>query len=136
MSKLLIVDDEPNVLYSLCAALETEELSVVTARTGKQGRAQVSGERPDVAIVDVRLPDESGLETFEQIKALDPKLPVIIVTAYATTETAIEATKRGAFDYLLKPVDLHQLREVIGRAIELRRLQSVPAVVDGSPEEL
>jgi nitrogen regulation protein NR(I) len=128
--KLLIIDDEPNVLYSLQAGLETDDLEVVTARTAKQGIAMVEREQPDVAIVDVRLPDQTGLEAFEQIKQIDPKLPVIIATAYTTTQTAIEAMKQGAFEYLLKPVGLHQLREVLGRALELRRMQSVPAVFD------
>src|SRR5439155_23679851 len=74
----------------------------------------------------------SGLDVFDQLRTTDPRLPVVFITAFATTETAIEATKRGAFDYLLKPVDLHQLREVVGRAIALRRMQSVPAVFDQS----
>jgi nitrogen regulation protein NR(I) len=89
---------------------------------------------PDVVIVDVRLPDMSGLEVFDRIKEIAPRVPVIIITAFAATETAIEAMKRGAFEYLLKPVDLHHLREVVERAIELRRMQSVPAVFD-QPEK-
>ncbi len=130
MPKLLIIDDEANVLYSLQAGLETDELSVVTAKTGKRGLALVPKEDPDVVIVDVRLPDMSGLEVFDKIKELAPRVPVVIITAFAATETAIEAMKRGAFEYLLKPVDLHHLREVIRRALELRRMQSVPAVFD------
>ena len=134
MSKLLIIDDEANVLYSLQTGLETDDLSVVTAKTGKRGITLVPKEDPDVVIVDVRLPDMSGLEVFDRIKEIAPKVPVIIITAFAATDTAIEAMKRGAFEYLLKPVDLHHLREVVGRALELRRMQSVPAVFD-QPEE-
>ncbi|VTU00688.1 response regulator with -like aaa-type and dna-binding domains : Response regulator with CheY-like receiver, AAA-type ATPase, and DNA-binding domains OS=Singulisphaera acidiphila (strain ATCC BAA-1392 / DSM 18658 / VKM B-2454 / MOB10) GN=Sinac_0782 PE=4 SV=1: Response_reg: Sigma54_activat: HTH_8 [Gemmataceae bacterium] len=130
MPKLLIIDDEANVLYSLQTGLETDDLTVVTAKTGKRGLALVPREEPDVVIVDVRLPDMSGLELFERIKEVAPKVPVVIITAFAATDTAIEAMKRGAFDYLLKPVDLHHLREVIGRALELRRMQAVPAVFD------
>jgi two-component system nitrogen regulation response regulator GlnG len=74
----------------------------------------------------------SGLDVFDALRGIDPRLPVVIITAHGTTETAIEAMKRGAFDYLLKPVDLHQLREVIGRAVELRRMQCVPAVLDSA----
>ncbi len=128
MPKLLIVDDEPNVVYSLRAGLEADDLEIITAPTAKFGLAAVGRERPDVVIVDVRLPDLGGLELFDRIKQLDPRLPVVIVTAHGSTDTAIEATKRGAFDYLLKPVDLHQLRAVIGKAIELRRMRSRPAV--------
>jgi len=135
MAKLLIVDDEPNVLYSLQAGLETEELIVVTAKTARLGLAAISKEQPDAVIVDVRLPDLSGLDLFERIKVVDPKLPVIIVTAFAETETAIEAMKRGAFEYLLKPVDLHHLRDVIGKAIELRRMQTIPTQFDQTSDE-
>ena len=135
MQTLLIIDDEPNLLYSLQAGLETEELSVVTAKTAKQGLAMLPKVRPDAAIVDVRLPDMSGLELFERIKGLDPRLPVVIITAFAATETAIEAMKRGAFEYMLKPVDLHHLREVVTRALALRRMQSVPAVFEDGPVE-
>jgi two-component system nitrogen regulation response regulator GlnG len=134
MPKLLIVDDEPNVLYSLQSGLETDELSVVTAKTAKQGLAAVTKERPDVVIVDVRLPDLSGLELFERIKELDPRLPVIVATAFAETDTAIEAMKRGAYEYLLKPVDLHHLRGVVAKAVELRRMRTVPARFDQSSD--
>ena len=128
MPKLLIVDDEPNVLYSLQTGLESEDLEVITAKTARQGLSRLEEHRPDAMIVDVRLPDQSGLDLFDQIKAFDPKLPVIIVTAYAATETAIEAMKKGAFEYLLKPVDLHQLREVVEKALALSRMRNVPAV--------
>ncbi len=130
MTKLLIIDDEANVLYSLQNGLETDDLAVVTAKTGKRGLSLIPKENPDVVIVDVRLPDMSGLEVFDKIKEIAPKVPVVIITAFAATDTAIEAMKRGAFDYLLKPVDLHHLRVVMERAIELRRMQSVPAVFD------
>jgi nitrogen regulation protein NR(I) len=132
--KLLIIDDEANLLYSLQAGLETDELTVVTAKTGKRGLALIPKEAPDVVIVDVRLPDLSGLEVFDRIKEIAPRVPVIIITAFATTETAIEAMKRGAFEYLLKPVDLHQLREIVARALELHRMKNVPAVFDQTEE--
>ena len=129
MPKLLIVDDEPGILYSLKAALTTDDTSVVTAPTAAAGLAAVAREKPDVAILDVRLPDMSGLELFSKIREKDARLPVIVITAHGGTETAIEAMKRGAFEYLLKPIDLHQLDEVVGKAMELRRMQSTPAVI-------
>src|SRR5262249_55428010 len=128
---LLVVDDEPNVLFSLETGLRSDELEVVTASTGKQGLDLAARCRPDAVLLDVRLGDLSGLEVFERIHQDDPKLPVIFMTAYTTTETAIEAVKRGAFDYLLKPVNLSQLRAVVGRAVEQTRLARVPAVFDG-----
>jgi nitrogen regulation protein NR(I) len=135
VAKLLIVDDEPNVLYSLKMGLESDELTVVTAKTAKLGLEAVAAESPDAVIVDVRLPDLSGLELFERIKRIDPRLPVIIATAFSDTETAIEAMKRGAFEYFLKPVDLHQLRHAVAHAIELRRMQTVPAEFDQAAGE-
>ena len=130
MPKLLVIDDEPNVLYSIEKALHSDELEVVGALTGWKGLELVEQQRPDAVILDVRLSDMSGLDVFDRIRRIAPRLPVIIITAYASTETAIEAMKRGAFEYLLKPVDLHQLREVVGRALELSRFRHVPAVFE------
>ena len=128
MSKLLIVDDEPNVRYSLRKRLKSESLEVITASTAKEGMEMVRGHDPDAVLLDVRLPDMSGLDAFDEIRRHDPRLPVVIITAHATTETAIEAMKRGAFEYLLKPLDLPELREVVTRAIEVSHLSRVPAV--------
>ena len=128
MPRLLIVDDEPGILYSLKAALETDDTIVLTAPTAGLGIAAVAKEKPDVVILDVRLPDMSGLDAFDRVREIDPRLPVIIVTAHGGTDTAIEAMKRGAFEYLLKPIDLHQLDEVVAKAFELRRMQTIPAV--------
>lgn len=130
MPRLLIVDDDPDVIYSLEKSLSSESLDIFTTGTATQGIDFVRRQRPDAVILDVRLPDMSGLEAFDQLREIDSRLPVVIITAFATTETAIEAMKRGAFEYLLKPVDLHQLREVVAAAIELSRLRRVPAVFD------
>jgi nitrogen regulation protein NR(I) len=128
MARLLVIDDEPNLLYSLVKSLRSETLDVVTAGTARQGIEAVRQQTPDTVILDVRLPDMPGLDAFEEIRRIDPRLPVIIITAFSTADTAIEATKRGAFEYLLKPVDFHQLRELVNKAIELSRLRHVPAV--------
>src|SRR5580700_2176984 len=130
MPRLLVVDDEPTLLYSLAKTLRSDRLQVLTAETGQQGIEQVEQLKPDTVILDLRLGDMSGLDAFDAIRQLDPRLPVILVTAYSTTETAIEAMKRGAFEYLLKPVDLHQLREVVRRALEVSRLRKVPALFE------
>jgi nitrogen regulation protein NR(I) len=130
MPSLLVVDDEANVLYSLAKSLQSDTLDVLTASTGRGGIELVEQRRPDVVILDVRLSDLSGLEVFDRIRQIDPRLPIIIITAFATTETAIEAMKRGAFEYLLKPIEFHQLREVVQRALELSRFRHVPAVFE------
>src|SRR5487761_1815419 len=129
MPRLLVVDDEPNVLYSLQKSLSSETLDVVTAKTGKEGIDRVVDSLPDAVIVDVRLPDMSGLDAYDRIRQIDSRLPVIVITAFAKTETAIEAMRRGAFEYLLKPVDFRRLREVVSKALEVSRLSRVPAVI-------
>jgi len=131
MPRLLVVDDEPNVLYSIEKSLRSETLEVAVAQTGQQAIDQVAELRPDAVVLDVRLADMSGLDVFDRIRQIDPGLPVVFITAFAATETAIEAMKRGAFEYLLKPVDFQQLREVVQRALELSRFRHVPAVFDG-----
>ncbi len=126
MPKLLIVDDEPNLLYSLAKVLRSPALEIVTAETARDGIERVRQEKPDVVILDVRLPDMSGLDAFSEMSAIDPRLPVIMITAYSTMETAIEATKRGAYEYLLKPVAFDQLRGVVQRALESRLGEAAP----------
>lgn len=128
MTKLLIVDDEPNVLYSFERALDDGALDIACVETGAAAIRAVDESRPDAVVLDVRLPDMSGLEVFDRIQEIDPRLPVIFVTAHSTTETAIDAMKRGAFEYLLKPVEIHELQELVSQALNVRRLRHVPAV--------
>ncbi|MEW4526859.1 sigma-54 dependent transcriptional regulator [Maioricimonas sp. JC845] len=130
MSKLLIVDDERNVLYSLVRGLRSPDLEILTAETAQEGLRLVEDERPDAVLLDVKLPDRSGLDVFVDMHRIEKRLPVIIMTAHTTTETAIEAMKRGAFDYLLKPFDLSELKRVLAKALEVSRLSRVPAVFD------
>jgi nitrogen regulation protein NR(I) len=130
MPRLLVIDDEPNVLYSLEKSLRSNSLEVYTASTAREGIEVAGRKPPDAVLLDVRLADMSGLDVFDRLRQIDPRLPIIVITAYATTDTAIEAMKRGAFEYLLKPVDFHHLREVVARALELSRLRHVPAVFE------
>ena len=134
MSRLLVVDDEPNVLYSLQESLRSKSLEVVTARTAKEGIELMRSIKPDAMILDVRLPDMSGLDAFDRIRDIDARLPVIIITAFASTETAIEAMKRGAFEYLLKPLDLGLLRTVLNRALEQNRIARVRTLLEDEEE--
>ncbi|MCA9140550.1 MAG: sigma-54-dependent Fis family transcriptional regulator [Planctomycetales bacterium] len=127
MAKLLIIDDEPNLLYSLRKSLESESLDVLTANTAESGIAAVKEHLPDAVILDVRLPDMSGLDAFTIIHELDARVPVIIITAFSTTETAIEAMKRGAFEYLLKPVEFDTLYATVQSAINVSLMSRVPA---------
>ncbi|BBO34816.1 sigma-54-dependent transcriptional regulator [Lacipirellula parvula] len=121
IQKLLIIDDEPNLLYSMTKALRHDSLEVLNAGTAAQGIELVRSEQPHAVILDVRLPDASGLDVFTEIHAIDPRIPVIIITAYSSMETAVEAMKRGAYEYLLKPIELDKLREHVERALEISR---------------
>jgi two-component system nitrogen regulation response regulator GlnG len=132
MPVLLAIDDDRSVLVTIEHALRATDLTVWTANGAQAAREHLE-RGPDVVILDVMLPDESGLDLFSEIHRLDPKLPVIFVTADATSETAIAAMKAGALDYLLKPIDVERLREVVGRALEIRRLMRVP--VDMPPQD-
>src|SRR5581483_854843 len=129
MPTLLVVDDEESVRYSFRRAFEGNGTAVLTAATCAQGLKQVRERRPDVVVLDLQLPDGSGLDVFRKIHSQDPKRPVIFITAHGTTDTAIEAMKGGAFDYLVKPVDLERLSQVLDRAFEAARLMHVPAVL-------
>ncbi len=136
MSTLLIIDDEPNVCYALRRALESAALQISAAGTAGEGIESIRRSRPDAVILDVRLPDMSGLEAYALIRQIDARLPVIVITAHGTTETAIEAMELGAFEYLLKPLDLDQLRNVVARAIHLSRISRIPAMCDDKQEPL
>ena len=131
-STLLVIDDEPNIAFSLEECLTSTSLRVISATTARAGLEAVRQHRPDVVLLDIRLPDGSGLDVYSQIRAIDARLPVIMNTAYAKTETAIEAMRLGAFDYLVKPVQLAKIKEVLARALEVSRLNRVPAVLPDS----
>jgi two-component system nitrogen regulation response regulator GlnG len=126
---LLVIDDEESVRYSFRRIFSAEGFQVLAAGTATEGLETLRREHPDVVVLDIQLPDRPGLELFRDINALDPKRPVVFITAHGTTQTAIEAMKGGAFDYLIKPLDLDRLSQVIDRAMEAARLMAVPAVI-------
>jgi two-component system nitrogen regulation response regulator GlnG len=132
MPTLLIVDDEPSILLAFRRAFGGA-VEVTTAETGAEGLESARQRRPDVVILDIHLPDCSGLEMLRRLRDLDARCLVIFITGKSTTETAIEAMKLGAFEYLLKPLELSQLRQVVDRALAISRLMHVPAVV--GPDE-
>lgn len=136
MPRLLVVDDEPSILLAFRRALRSTDVEVLTASTATDGIEAAARERPDVIILDVQLPDLSGLEALRKLRAIDARSPVIFITGKSTTDTAIEAMKLGAYEYLLKPLELAQLRDVIDRALAISRLMHVPAVVtEGEPDD-
>jgi two-component system nitrogen regulation response regulator GlnG len=129
MPTLLVIDDEPSVRYSFRHVFAGGGIEVLEAGTAAEGLAQVRERSPDVVVLDLQLPDGSGLNVFRTIHAEDEKRPVVFITAHGTTETAIEAMKGGAFDYLVKPVDLERLSQILQRAFEAARLMRAPAVL-------
>jgi two-component system nitrogen regulation response regulator GlnG len=130
MGRVLLVDDDPvMILDQLTHALGPHGIGIEVARTAQEGLRQVAAQLPDVILLDVHLPDLSGLEAYQQIRQIDGRIPVIFITWAATADTAIEAMKEGAYDYLFKPLDLAQLRKVVVQALELGRLMREPAVV-------
>ncbi len=126
---LLVIDDEESVRYSFRRIFGKEGMEVLTASTAAEGLDAVRGQQPDVVVLDIQLPDRSGLEVFRDIHQLDPRRPVIFITAHGTADTAIEAMKGGAFDYLVKPLDVERLGQIIERAFAAARLMQVPAVL-------
>jgi nitrogen regulation protein NR(I) len=133
MGKILIVDDEPQVRQSFEKILTQDGHVVKTAASGEAALASVQAEIPDLVIMDVRLPGMNGLEAFRAIHEIEPKLPVIIMTAYGTTETAIEATKLGAFEYVLKPLEVPDMLALIGQALEAGRFMRSRVELDVAP---
>src|SRR5262249_26969024 len=104
MSKLLVIDDDSAVLVVFRRAFRDSELTVVTAQTAEDGLRAVVAEKPDVIILDIQLPDMSGLELYGRIHRTDATIPVIFITASGSSDTAIQAMKLGAFEYIPKPL--------------------------------
>jgi len=117
MKHILIIDDEEAVCWALQRALEREGHSVATAASAEQAFALLDQRRPDVLVLDVRLPGMDGLTALGRFRQLVPNLPVIIVTAFGDLPTAVRAVEGGAFDYLAKPFDLQQAIECVQRAL-------------------
>ncbi len=121
MAKLLLIDDEADVQYSFRRIFDSPDIELTTASSGEEGLKLVAKLKPDLVIMDVRMGGITGLETLRRMRQTDSKLLVILMTAYGTTQTAIEAMKLGAFDYLLKPFDVPKLKEIVAGALKAAR---------------
>ena len=120
-SRLLLVDDEADVRYSFQRIFDSPEIELITAASGEEGLRVIPSAKPEVVIMDLRLGGMSGLETLRRIRQMDSRLLVILMTAYGTSQTAIEAMKLGAYDYLLKPFDIPKLKEIVHNALKAAR---------------
>jgi two-component system nitrogen regulation response regulator GlnG len=136
-ARVLLIDDDADLVPAqVRGAFSTPDYEVHVAGTGASGVETVRATTPDVVLLDIRLPDTSGLAVFERIRAIDARIPVIFVTMAKTADTAIEAMKRGAFDYLYKPLDLDELKRVVGTALDVaRRMRSTVRLHHSAPEE-
>ena len=132
METILIVDDDKSIRYSLKRMMEGK-YSILTAQNGEEALERVKEDSPDLIIMDIKMPGRSGIDVLKEMKSIDPKSLVIVMTAYGTTETAIEAMKYGAFDYILKPFPIPQMKGLVEKALSLRRMMK-QEVIYAAPE--
>ncbi len=131
MKTVLVIDDDRNILTTLEVYLKDQGLRVTTASSGRQGLDCIGVELPDLILLDMRLPDRDGLEVLQEIVAAGIKTPVVMITAYATVETAVKAVKMGAFDYLPKPFVPGQLDLILERVRRFDRMEAEIASLKG-----
>src|SRR3954470_16995979 len=135
MANLLLVDDEPKLIFKQVSHVFAPRGSQIElVRSGGEAIRHIAKGQTDVVLLDVSLPDMSGLEVYQRIRQIDARIPVIFITATTSAETAIEAMRHGAFEYLFKPLDLERLEEVVTEALEVARWMRQPAVVADKAE--
>jgi two-component system nitrogen regulation response regulator NtrX len=120
---LLIVDDEPSILQSLGGLLSDEGFEVTTAANGYEALKTIEVNPPDLVLLDIWMPGIDGIETLKEIKKENPNIQVIIITGHGTIETAVKATKLGAFDLIEKPLSIDKVIVAINNALNFRRLE-------------
>ena len=135
MNTILVIDDDDQLRRSFEKLLTEEGYKVLSAASAEAGLQTVKDSSPDLVILDIRLPGMNGLEAFERLHSQEPKLPVIIMTAYGTTETAIKATRMGAFDYILKPFDIPDMLANIRKALNAGRFMRTPVALNTTPDK-
>jgi two-component system, NtrC family, nitrogen regulation response regulator GlnG len=127
MPTLLIIDDDQLLLSAFAHIFGQLGFTVRTASSAATGLEMLSQQQPDVVLLDLNLPDQYGLEVFRHIHRFNTRIPVIFLTGTGTTETAIEAMKRGAYDYFIKPVEVEKLKEQVAGAASVSQLMRLPA---------
>jgi two-component system, NtrC family, response regulator AtoC len=124
METIHIVDDDVSLCHFLAKVISEKGVHVVTSHSGREALDLLEKKEPDLILLDNKLPDRKGLDLLADIKERLPKVPVIIMTAFGTTETAIEAMRLGAFDYILKPFELDDMFDLLARGLEAHKLMN------------
>ena len=122
--RILLIDDDESIRKVIGYMLEEAKYAAVTAASAEEGVGIFRSRRPDLVLSDIKMPKKDGLELLTEFKAIDPSVPVIILTAFGTVETAVEAMKRGAADYLTKPIARDDLLMTIAKVLRMRRLEA------------
>lgn len=135
MQKLLVIDDEPSIGIAFQRAFSSDSITVITSKNATDGELTYTEDRPDVVVLDLNLPDDSGLALFKRLRDIDGKIPVIFITGHGTVESAIEATKQGAYDYLYKPLELAEVRSLLKKAFDLSRLLRVQPLIPDEADD-
>ncbi|HDH99997.1 MAG TPA: sigma-54-dependent Fis family transcriptional regulator, partial [Firmicutes bacterium] len=122
MAKILVVEDEPKMAFLLEAELNDAGHRATSVTDGREAVRRVEREHFDIVITDLRMEGMDGIEVLERVKGLDPQTEVVLITAYATAQTAVEAMKKGAYDYIIKPFDIEELKLLIKKIEEKQGL--------------
>jgi len=134
-SPILAVDDDRAVLHLIEQGLQSLNIPIATATTADDALRHIEQDRPDVLLLDIMLPGTSGLDVFKRVREIDRRLPVIFITSGTDSDTAIEAMQLGGYDYVLKPLNLPALENLVAKALKTRRLMSVPVALPTAEEE-
>ncbi len=132
MPAILIVDDDRSLIRIFQRCFEHTDIRVVSAASGAEAVRLTTEVRPDVVVLDIMLPDQSGLSAYEEIRRQNATVPIVFITASGTSDTAIESMRLGAMDYLSKPLDMAKIREVVGQAMSISNLIKESVVPDGA----
>src|SRR5262245_18220746 len=126
MAGVLVIDDDRSVVPLIRSACKHVAIEVIAADSAEEGLKLLKQHQPDVLLLDVMLPGVTGLELFDRVRKIDERVPVIFMTASGESDTAIEAMKLGALDYLMKPLDVARIKALVEQALEIRRLMGTP----------
>lgn len=129
MPSLLVIDDDRAVVHFIKSAFKNADIEILAAATADEGLKLLRSGKPDAVLLDILLPQTTGLKLFATIREIDDNVPVIFITASGESDTAIEAMKLGAFDFLLKPLDVAKVKHLVDQALEIRRLTAIPVEV-------